>query len=101
MPLVGFRILFGLLMLISTIRFMLKGWVAELYLDPVFHFTYYGFWWVKPVSGPWLYAVFIIIALCCLFVITSAFMMQIRGLTRVAWGPLDRHLIVTKPLWLR
>ena len=73
MPLVGFRILFGLLMLISTIRFMLKGWVAELYLDPVFHFTYYGFWWVKPVSGPWLYAVFIIIALCCLFVMLGFF----------------------------
>ena len=73
LPLVGFRILFGLLMLVSTLRFMLKGWVAELYLEPVFHFTYYGFGWVRPLPGQWLYAVLIIIAFCCVFVMLGFF----------------------------
>ncbi len=43
-----FRIFFGLLMFISLIRFWSKGWIKELYLDPLFHFSYYGFSWVKP-----------------------------------------------------
>ena len=32
----------------SIIRFWLKGWIETLYLQPSFHFSYYGFKWVKP-----------------------------------------------------
>ena len=28
------------------IRFWAKGWIEKLYIDPVFHFKYYGFEWV-------------------------------------------------------
>ena len=49
-PLIVFRIGFGLLMLISLIRFWSNGWIEELYITPQFHFSYYGFEWVKPIG---------------------------------------------------
>ncbi|MEM7539109.1 MAG: HTTM domain-containing protein [Chloroflexota bacterium] len=67
MPLVVLRIVFGLLMLVSTIRFVVNGWVHDFYIEPAFHFTYLGFGWVQPLPAPWLspllYSVFGIIAL--------------------------------------
>jgi hypothetical protein len=65
-PLAAFRILFGFIMLISTIRFMAKGWVEQLYVTPNFFFTYYGFDWVKPLSATGMYIVFTIIAFAAL-----------------------------------
>lgn len=66
-PLAVFRIGFGLMMLISIIRFWSYGWIEKLYLDPKFHFSYFGFEWVKPV-GDWTYLVFIICGLSALCV---------------------------------
>ncbi|WP_166923150.1 HTTM domain-containing protein [Flavobacterium poyangense] len=42
-----FRLAFGLMMLFSLLRFMSYGWVEKFYIEPLFHFTYYGFEWVK------------------------------------------------------
>ena len=66
-PLAVFRIFFGLMMFISIIRFWLNGWIEKLYLAPKFHFSYYGFDWVKPL-GNWTYLFFIIAALSALAV---------------------------------
>lgn len=55
-PFVSFRILFGLLMAISVIRFVYLGWIDDHYLEPLFHFHYYGFSWVKPYSPFFVYA---------------------------------------------
>ncbi len=52
-PLVTFRILFGFVMLIGTIRFVALGWIEDHYLQPLLHFTYYGFSWIK-VAPAWL-----------------------------------------------
>lgn len=49
-PLVVFRMMFGLLMVASIVRFWAKGWIEELYLNPSYHFTFYGFEWVKPLG---------------------------------------------------
>ena len=57
-PLVVFRVIFGLMMALSTLRFMLKGWVSELYIEPKFFFPFYGFEWVKPLPGQAMYVVF-------------------------------------------
>ena len=62
-PLVTFRIVFGVLMLISTLRFMYLGWIEDHYAAPVFHFKYYGFEWVEPLSTNWLYALHVLLAL--------------------------------------
>lgn len=46
--LAAFRVLFGVLMLASVVRFASLGWIRELYAEPAFHFTYLGFDWVRP-----------------------------------------------------
>lgn len=66
-PLAVFRVLFGLMMLISIIRFWLMGWIDKLYIDPSFFFSYQGFEWVKPL-GSWTYLVFIVCGASALFV---------------------------------
>ena len=53
----AFRFLFGILMLISLVRFWYNGWIEKLYILPEFHFSYYGFEWVKPL-GAWTYVLF-------------------------------------------
>ncbi|MFC0605548.1 HTTM domain-containing protein [Winogradskyella pulchriflava] len=66
-PLSVFRIGFGLMMFVSIIRFWIKGWIEQLYIDPKFHFSYYGFEWVKPL-GNYTYVLFAICAISALFV---------------------------------
>jgi len=67
-PLAVFRICFGLLMAVSTVRFWYNGWIEKLYLNPKFHFHYYGFEWVT-VPGNFTYVLF---AICFLSALTVA-----------------------------
>lgn len=67
-PLAAFRVLFGLLMAFSIVRFWANGWIESLYLEPSFHFTYLGLEWVRPL-GVWTYALF---ALCFLSALAIA-----------------------------
>lgn len=66
-PLAVFRIGFGVLMSISMLRFWLNGWIEKLYLIPQFHFSYYGFEWVKPL-GNFTYLLFLICGVSAVFV---------------------------------
>lgn len=63
-----FRFLFGLLMALSMLRFVSNGWVQSMYIDPSFHFSYYGLDWVKPI-GIYTYAIF---AICFISSVTVA-----------------------------
>lgn len=47
-----FRLAFGFMMTLSLVRFLSYNWVEKFYIEPVFHFTYYGFGWVKPFGTP-------------------------------------------------
>lgn len=67
-PLAVFRILLGLLMCISIIRFWAKGWIEKLYLEPSFHFKYAGFEWVQVPPDVLCYLLFVICGLSALFV---------------------------------
>lgn len=60
-----FRLAFGLLMLLSLVRFAAYGWIEKFYIDPQFHFTYYGFGWVRPF-GNYTYLLFAVCALAAL-----------------------------------
>lgn len=62
-----FRLAFGLMMLFSIIRFTAYGWIDKMYIQPKFHFTYYGFEWVKPL-GNFTYILFFICGLAALFI---------------------------------
>lgn len=62
-PLLSFRLIFGMLMIFSTCRFMYLGWIEDHYINPVFHFKYYGFSWIEPLTKTGLYFVhFLMIA---------------------------------------
>ncbi len=60
-PLAAFRIFFGIMMFSSILRFWSFGWIEKLYLQPKFHFSFYGFEWVKPL-GVYTYLIFFICA---------------------------------------
>ena len=62
-----YRIGFGLIMLYSILRFWNKGWIKSIYLEPKFHFKYYGFEWVQAL-GEWTYALFFLSIIFCLFI---------------------------------
>ena len=51
----------------SIIRFWLKGWIETLYIQPSFHFSYYGFDWVKPLDN-YTYMLFFICGLSAFLV---------------------------------
>ena len=66
-PLALYRVGFGILVMYSLSRFALNGWIESLYLEPDFHFSYYGFSWVKPI-GIYTYFIFLICFASALFV---------------------------------
>jgi len=67
-PLATLRIAFGAIMLVSTLRFISRGWVSSFYIKPRFHFTFYGFGWVKPFGEAGTYALFAVMAVAALMV---------------------------------
>ena len=48
---VFFRVCFGLLTAKWAWDYLAIGRVREFYIEPAFHFTYYGFDWVQPWPG--------------------------------------------------
>ncbi|MCU1361603.1 MAG: Vitamin K-dependent gamma-carboxylase [Ilumatobacteraceae bacterium] len=58
-----FRISFGLLVTASMVRFVAKGWVARLYLEPAHHLTYARFEWVRPLPAVAMYSLMVLLAL--------------------------------------
>jgi len=72
-PLVTVRILFGFMMFAGALRFMLKGWVEQLYIEPRYFFTFYGFDWVQPLAGNGMWFVFIAMAIMALFIAIGLF----------------------------
>jgi hypothetical protein len=71
--LAAYRILFGLLMFVGTVRFMLQGWVERLFVEPTFHFKYWGFHWVQVPGPTGLHLLYAAIALSALLVALGAF----------------------------
>lgn len=67
-PLAFFRIVFGILMLFSTIRFIAKGWVTEFYIEPQYFFKYPYFHWVHNPGEVGIYILFALLLLSSLLV---------------------------------
>ena len=64
--LVAFRVLFAALLLASTLRFAARGWIASMYIEPAYHFGYFGLEWIRPWPGPGMYIHFAALALAAL-----------------------------------
>jgi vitamin K-dependent gamma-carboxylase len=56
--LAAFRVLFGIVGLVSAIRFEAYGWVDDLFVAPRFHFHYWGASWARPLGAAGMHAVF-------------------------------------------
>lgn len=56
-----FRFGFGALLVWEVCRYFLGGRIGRLFLEPDFHFTYYGFGWVRPWPGAGLYVHFAVL----------------------------------------
>jgi len=66
--LVLFRIAFGLLMTWEVVRYFQYGWIPRYWIEPQFHFKYYGFSWVHPWPGNGMYMVWAVLGLLALFI---------------------------------
>ncbi|MDJ0704941.1 MAG: HTTM domain-containing protein [Leptolyngbyaceae cyanobacterium MO_188.B28] len=67
--LIYFRIAFGAIMLWEMGRYFNHDWIRRYYIEPTFHFTYYGFGWVRPWPAVGMYLHFCgltILAICIL-----------------------------------
>ena len=67
--LVFFRIIFGAIMFWEVLRYFDHDWIASYWIEPTFHFTYYGFDWIRPWPGELMYVHFIglgILSICIL-----------------------------------
>lgn len=71
LPLIGFRIIFGMLMVIGTLRFLLNGWVEQLYIKPDFYFGFID--GISPLPGNWMYLPFILLLLGAIGIVLGAY----------------------------
>lgn len=64
--LVLLRVVVGLLLFVSIVRFALRGWVEALLLAPSHHFTYPGFAWIGEPSPVLAYGLLAVVAVAAL-----------------------------------
>ncbi len=50
-----FRRLFGALLVAAVVRFAALGWISSIYIEPAYHFPYWGFAWLRPWPGIGMY----------------------------------------------
>lgn len=59
-----FRVAFGLLLAAHALLYFRHDLIGQLWIDPPFHFTYYGFAWIAPWPGFGMYLHLAAMALC-------------------------------------
>lgn len=70
-PLVVLRLVFGGLLLFSTIRTAQKGWIEALYIDPIYHFGF--FTGLKPLGAEGMNLVFLLLGLSAVGILLGLF----------------------------
>jgi vitamin K-dependent gamma-carboxylase len=71
--LAAFRVLFGLLMLASTARFFIHGWIDRVFIAPPVHLKYWGLGWVQAGPAWWMYTHFALLALLSVLIALGLF----------------------------
>ncbi|MDB4989612.1 MAG: gamma-glutamyl carboxylase, partial [Myxococcaceae bacterium] len=70
--LAALRVLFGLMVCVSMLRFVGFDWLEQLFLRPRFHFKYWGFSWVEPLPDCAMRGLFWGLAVLALLVAAGA-----------------------------
>ncbi len=68
-----FRIAFGAIMLWEVCRYFQAGWIGHYYIEPTFHFHYFGFEWVNPWPGAGMYVHFVALGVLAAAVMIGLF----------------------------
>lgn len=72
-PLIWLRIVFGAVLVVEMIRFAAHGWIRSYYVEPSFHFRYFGFSWVPHWPGEWMYLHFVLTGVAAALVTVGLF----------------------------
>ena len=67
----SFGVLFGALMLWEVGRYFSHNWIELYYIEPKFHFTYYGFSWVRPWPGEWMHVHFLALGVLAVLILVG------------------------------
>lgn len=93
--LVAYRIAFGLILMWEVSRYFNRGWIRSYYIDPELNFSYFGFSWIKPWPGNWMYVHFVVVAVAA-FGVTIGCLYRISAvvlfLTFSYWFLLDEAI---------
>jgi vitamin K-dependent gamma-carboxylase len=54
-----FRVALAGVLVYEVARYFAHGWIREYWIEPAFHFTYFGFEWLRPLPGLGMYVVFL------------------------------------------
>ncbi len=98
-----FRIGFGVVALILVIRFFANGWVDSLLVDPVFHYPYPGFEWVRAWPSPWMHLHFALIGIAAVAIVVGYRYRLASAVFAVALAyveMIDRTLYLNHYYWL-
>lgn len=71
--LAAFRVIFGAVMCAGILRFLATGWIAPMYTEPRWFFTYPGFGWVHAWPAWGMYLHYIVLAALALAIAAGAF----------------------------
>lgn len=74
-----YRILFGGLMAVGTLRYWAMGWIERSFIEPQFFFKYWGFSWVPTPSPEVIYLLFALLFISSTFIALGLFT-RIAGL---------------------
>jgi hypothetical protein len=80
------RAAFGAAMVWEVQRYFSKGWIESIYLKPVFHFTYYGFDWVRPWPLAWMNLHFMVLGLAAFGLMLGFFHRACAAIVFVTFG---------------
>jgi len=67
------RIAFGAVLCVESALYLLKGWAASDLVHPFYHFTYWGFDWIKPWPGIGIHLHFIALTILSFFIMVGLF----------------------------
>ncbi|TGN01392.1 HTTM domain-containing protein [Leptospira yasudae] len=68
-----YRIVLGVLLFILAFRYFSNGWISRYFLDPVFHFKFYGLSWIGVLPAWILYPLFVSLLFFAVFISLGIF----------------------------
>ena len=68
-----FRMMFGAILFWEVWRYFDNDWIRRYYIDTEFFFKYFGFSWVQPWPGDWMYVHFVAVGVSALCVMLGLF----------------------------